>query len=212
MNRIFIAFLPAAAFGVAAFAAAQPAPKAPAPPASSAPKPQPLPASSGTTPQTTAKTEPNLPPDQQAVVQAAKLSQAKPVAVELRGLDKMTGRATNIVAPMNKPVNFATLTITARTCYSTPPTEPPETMAFLEITDKRPDEKPKKVFSGWMFASTPSINGMEHPLYDVWVIHCRTNEPGVVASVSPAKTEAKPVSPNAGADEAMPELPEDAGQ
>lgn len=199
MNRFSLALIPAAIFGLTALAFAQPV--APAKPAT--------PPAPATTPP---KTEPTLPPEQQAVVQAAKFSQAKPVALELRGLDKMTGRATDIVAPINKPVKFATLTITARTCYSTPPTEPPETTAFLEITDKRPDEKPKKVFSGWMFASTPSINGMEHPLYDVWVIHCRTNEPGVVASVSPVKKEAKPVSPNAGADEAMPELPEDAGQ
>jgi hypothetical protein len=199
VNRFSLALIPAAIFGLTALASAQPAaPAKPAtPPAPEAAQP---------------KTEPTLPPEQEAVVQAAKFSQAKPVALELRGLDKMTGRATDIVAPINKPVKFATLTITARTCYSTPPTEPPETTAFLEITDKRPDEKPKKVFSGWMFASTPSINGMEHPLYDVWVIHCRTNEPGVVASVSPVKKEAKPVSPNAGADEAMPELPEDAGQ
>ncbi len=210
MNRILIGLLPAAAFGIAAFAATQPGDQKPANPQT--PAPQTAPSQPRTSPAVGAETEPNLPPDQQAVVQSAKLSLAKPVAVELRGLDKMTGRATDMVAPMNKPVKFATLAIVARTCYSTPPTEPPETTAFLEITDKRPDEKPKKVFSGWMFASTPSINGMEHPLYDVWVIHCRTNEPGVVASVSPAKTEAKPVSPNAGEDEAMPELPEDAGQ
>ena len=203
MNRVSLALIPAAVLGLTALAFAQPA--APPPPVKPATTP---PAPNATAP----KTEPDLPPEQQAVVQAAKFAQAKPVALELRGLDKMTGRATDIVAPINKPVTFATLTITARTCYSTPPTEPPETTAFLEITDKRPDEKPKKVFSGWMFASTPSINGMEHPLYDVWVIHCRTNEPGVVASVSPLKKDAKPVSPDAGADEAMPDLPEGAGQ
>lgn len=205
MNRVSLALIPAAVLGLTALAFAQPA--APPPPVKPATTP-PAPNANATAP----KTEPDLPPEQQAVVQAAKFAQAKPVALELRGLDKMTGRATDIVAPINKPVTFATLTITARTCYSTPPTEPPETTAFLEITDKRPDEKPKKVFSGWMFASTPSINGMEHPLYDVWVIHCRTNEPGVVASVSPLKKDAKPVSPDAGADEAMPDLPEGAGQ
>jgi len=203
VNCVSLVLIPAAVLGLTALAFAQPA--APPPPVKPATTP---PAPNATAP----KTEPDLPPEQQAVVQAAKFAQAKPVALELRGLDKMTGRATDIVAPINRPVTFATLTITARTCYSTPPTEPPETTAFLEITDKRPDEKPKKVFSGWMFASTPSINGMEHPLYDVWVIHCRTNEPGVVASVSPLKKDAKPVSPDAGADEAMPDLPEGAGQ
>ena len=136
----------------------------------------------------------------------------KPTALVMRGLDKITGRPTDIVAPMNVPVKFATLTITARTCYSTPPTEPPETTAFLQIDDHRPDQSARQVFSGWMFSSTPSLNGMQHPLYDVWVISCKMNQPGVVASVAPVKGSAKAVSPNAGADEEMPELPEGAGQ
>jgi hypothetical protein len=152
-----------------------------------------------------------------ATAENAAIPQGAPVALVLRGLDKMTGRPADIVAPMNTPVKFATLTITVRTCYSTPPAEPPETDAFLEIVDNRPDQPAKKVFSGWMFASSPSLNGMEHPLYDVWVINCKTNAPGtaapgVVASVMPAKGPVKAVSPNAGVEEAMPALPDDAGQ
>jgi hypothetical protein len=152
-----------------------------------------------------------------ATAESAAIPQGKPVALVMRGLDKMTGRPADIIAPMNTPVRFATLTITVRTCYSTPPTEPPETDAFVEIVDNRPDQPAKKVFSGWMFASSPSLNGMEHPLYDVWVISCKTNEPGtavpgVVASVTPTKAPAKAVSPNAGAEEEMPALPEGAGQ
>jgi hypothetical protein len=152
-----------------------------------------------------------------ATEENAAVPKGTPVALLMRGLDKMTGRPADIIAPMNTPVKFATLTITVHTCYSTPPTEPPETDAFLEIVDNRPDQPAKKVFSGWMFASSPSLNGMEHPLYDVWVISCKTNEPGtaapgVVASVTPTKAPAKAVSPNAGAEEEMPALPEGAGQ
>ncbi len=147
-----------------------------------------------------------------ATAENAAVPKETPVALVLRGLDKMTGRPADIIAPINQPVKFATLTITVRTCYSTPPTEPPETDAFVEIVDNRPDQPAKKVFSGWMFASSPSLNGMEHPLYDVWVITCKTNTPGVVASVTPAKGPVKAVSPNAGAEEEMPELPEGAGQ
>jgi len=88
-------------------------------------------------------------------------------ALVLRGLDKITGRPTNIFAPIGVPVGFATLTITARYCYSTPPSEPPETTAFVEIADHRPDQPKKQVFSGWMHASSPSLNGLQHPLYDV---------------------------------------------
>jgi len=133
-------------------------------------------------------------------------------ALVLRGLDKITGRPTNIFAPIGVPVDFATLTITARYCYSTPPSEPPETTAFVEIIDRRPDQPARKVFSGWMHASSPSLNGLQHPLYDVWVISCKTNEPGQVAPVVASTAPVKAASPDAGAKEAVPELPEGSGQ
>ena len=133
-------------------------------------------------------------------------------ALVLRGLDKITGRPTNVFAPIGVPVDFATLTITARYCYSTPPSEPPETTAFVEIIDRRPDQTPKQVFSGWMHASSPSLNGLQHPLYDVWVISCKTNQPGQVAPVVASTAPVKPISPDAGAKETVPELPEGSGQ
>lgn len=131
--------------------------------------------------------------------------------LELRALDKITGHASVIMAPLNKPVKFATLTITARTCYSTPPSETPETSAFLQIDDDRPDQSHRRAFSGWMYASSPGLNALQHPLYDVWVISCMTKTPGQAPSVV-AAAPVKAVSPNAGANEAMPALPEDAGQ
>jgi hypothetical protein len=132
--------------------------------------------------------------------------------VVLRGLDKITARATTINAPINVPVHYATLTITARYCYSTPITETPETTAFLQVTDHRPDEPQRKVFSGWMLASSPSLNGMEHPLYDVWVISCKTNQPGQTAPTVASTAPVKPTSPDAGANEKLPDLPEGSGQ
>jgi len=133
-------------------------------------------------------------------------------ALVLRGLDKITGLPTNIFAPIGVPVDFATLTITARYCYSTPPSEPPETAAFVEIRDHRPDQPAKQVFSGWMHASSPSLNGLQHPLYDIWVISCKTNQPGQVAPVVASTAPVKTTSPDAGAKEAVPELPEGSGQ
>jgi hypothetical protein len=130
----------------------------------------------------------------------------------LRGLDKITGRPTNIYAPVGVPVKFATLTVTARYCYSTPSTEPPETTAFLQISDNRPDQPERKMFSGWMLASSPSLNGLEHPLYDVWVISCMTNQPGQQAPVVASTAVVKTVSPDAGSKEAIPDLPEGSGQ
>ena len=138
---------------------------------------------------------------------------AGPMILLLRGLDKITGRPTDIIAPVGKPVHFATLTITARYCYSTPPSETPETAAFVQIDDHRPEQAERRVFSGWMYASSPGLNGVEHPLYDVWAISCNTNAPGAVptpaiASTGPVKVQA----PDSSDKEAVPTLPDEAGK
>jgi len=134
-----------------------------------------------------------------------------PKSLIMRGLDKITGRATTLVASIGKPIEFATLTITARYCYSTPQSEPPETVAFLQIDDHRPDQPARRVFSGWMYGTSPGLNGMQHPLYDVWVIACRAVTPGETVAVGPVKP-VKPVSPDASDSEKPTELPADAGQ
>ena len=104
----------------------------------------------------------------------------------LRGLDKITGRATDVSAPAGVPVRFGTLTLTMRTCYTVPPEEPPETSAFLQIDETLPGAPLKRMFSGWMFASTPALNALEHPTYDVWVITCKTDDPAATAAAPPA--------------------------
>lgn len=90
----------------------------------------------------------------------------------LQGLNKVTARISTFSTPLDTPVRFGTLRITVRTCRSTPPEEPPERSAFLEVDDVRPGEVPRRVFTGWMFASSPSLSALEHPVYDVWVVDC----------------------------------------
>jgi hypothetical protein len=128
----------------------------------------------------------------------------------LRGLDKITGRPTNITAPIGKQVTFATLTITARFCYSTPASETPETAAFVQVEDHRPDQPARKIFSGWMYASSPGLNGVEHPLYDVWVISCNNTVPAVTASVSTAPVKVQ--APDSSDKQPVEKLPEEASQ
>jgi hypothetical protein len=130
----------------------------------------------------------------------------------MTGLDKITGRPTPIVARLNRPVEFATLTITVRYCYSTPPSETPETIAFLQIDDRRPDQPHRRVFSGWMYASTPGLNGLQHPLYDVWVISCSANAPGQVRPTVASNGPVKVLSPDSTDTQGLPSLPEGAGQ
>lgn len=97
-----------------------------------------------------------------------------PEVVVLNALDKISAKVTEIQATAGQPVRFGTLEITMRTCRSNPPEEKPETEAFLEIRDIPENQPPKKVFTGWMFASSPSISALDHPVYDVWVVSCNT--------------------------------------
>ena len=112
---------------------------------------------------------------------AAQIAGPGPVAV-LQGLDKITGRIRTIEAPIDHRLRFGTLEIVARHCAKRPPEEPPESTAFLEIRDIKPDEEPKTYFVGWMFASSPAVSSLEHPVYDVRVIDCRMAAPSASSS------------------------------
>ena len=90
----------------------------------------------------------------------------------LQGLDKVTARISTFEAPTATPVQFGTLRVIVRTCTKKPPEDPPESAAFLEIDDVRAGEAPRRIFTGWMFASSPSLSALEHPVYDVWVVDC----------------------------------------
>lgn len=97
---------------------------------------------------------------------------AMPVVV-LQGLDKITARVSTFEIEVGEVGFFGVLSIEVKSCKKKPPTEPPEKVAFLVINDLKPGEKMIEVFKGWMFASSPSLNGLEHPVYDVWVLDCR---------------------------------------
>ncbi len=91
----------------------------------------------------------------------------------LQGLDKITARISTFEVPLGEAVRFGSLQIVARACHKKPPEEPPESTAFLEIVDVRPDSPEVPLFTGWMYASSPAISALEHPVYDVWVIDCK---------------------------------------
>jgi hypothetical protein len=104
-----------------------------------------------------------------------------------QGLDKVTARVTTIEAPVGEVVRFGTLEIIARTCEKRPPEEPPESASFLDIWEVRPGEPAVSIFRGWMFASSPALSAMEHPVYDVWVLDCHKTAP----SAEPASSSDK---------------------
>jgi len=106
------------------------------------------------------------------------LSSEPGTVVVLRGLDKVTARTRDFEVNIGETTEYGALSITPRYCRKRPPEETPEIYAFLEILDRRTDgfgveTEGDKIFSGWMFASNPALNPLEHPVYDVWVIDCR---------------------------------------
>jgi hypothetical protein len=110
--------------------------------------------------------------------QPQRSSQPGSVAI-LRGLDKVTARTRDFEAPIGEEVEFGALGVTVQYCRKRPPEEPPEVFAFVQVYDRRTDgfgveTEGERIFSGWMFASNPALNALEHPVYDVWVIDCRT--------------------------------------
>ncbi|MCY4590834.1 MAG: DUF2155 domain-containing protein [Alphaproteobacteria bacterium] len=105
-----------------------------------------------------------------------------PVAV-VQALDKVTARTTVMGLGVNSEGRYGTLRFKVRTCQRRPPTETPESAAFIEIVDVRPDTGTTELFSGWMFASSPALNALEHPVYDIWLLDCS------VAADQPAAPE-----------------------
>lgn len=91
----------------------------------------------------------------------------------LQGLDKVTARISTMEVALGEEIVFGSLKVVVRTCRKTPPTEIPESTAFLEINDDRIDAASERIFTGWMFASSPALNALEHPVYDVWLLDCK---------------------------------------
>jgi hypothetical protein len=116
----------------------------------------------------------------------------------LQGLDKVTARVSPIRVPLDQPTEFGRLEITVRACRETPPTEPPESAAFLEIRELPPrsDEAaaPVQLFSGWMFASSPAVSALEHPVYDLWVVDCEEPVESAPAGVQGGAETTPPAS------------------
>ncbi|MBN2751357.1 MAG: DUF2155 domain-containing protein [Rhodospirillaceae bacterium] len=106
----------------------------------------------------------------------------------LRGLDKITGRITTITAVVGDTVRFGSLAIIVRACRTRPPEDPPESAAFLDITDIKPNQPPADVFRGWMFASSPAVSAMDHPVYDIWVLECKEPLPEQNEPITPIET------------------------
>ena len=95
-----------------------------------------------------------------------------PVAV-FSGLDKITGRITTFDVYINETVQFGALQVTPRACYSRDETEQQKVDGFVEVDEITLDRRIRRIFTGWMFADSPGLNAVEHPIYDVWLKECK---------------------------------------
>ena len=96
-----------------------------------------------------------------------------PVA-QFAGLDKITGRIISFDVYIDETVQFGALQVTPRVCYNRPPTEEPQTDAFVEVDEIGLNRTVKRIFTGWMFASSPGLNAVDNAVYDVWLTDCKT--------------------------------------
>jgi hypothetical protein len=101
------------------------------------------------------------------------------------GLDKITGRIISFDAAIGETVQFGALQVTARACNTRPPTEPTNTDAFIEVDEVTLQGEIKRIFTGWMFAASPGLHAVEHPIYDVWLTDCAQPVGGAVAQTTP---------------------------
>lgn len=106
-------------------------------------------------------------------VQAERLENGTAV---FAALDKVTARISELEVAVGDTVDFGSLRVTPRICYSRPPTEQPKTTSFVEIEETEIDGSVKRVFEGWMFAESPGLNALEHPVFDVWLTGCKSPE------------------------------------
>jgi hypothetical protein len=166
-------------------------PQQPSPPVQPANPPPPQPADTAPQPDDTIITE----------MPTQKIENGRAV---FSGLDKITGRTISFDTAIGETVQFGALQVTARVCYTRPPTEATNTDAFVEVDEVTLKGEIKRIFTGWMFAASPGLHAVEHPIYDVWLTDCAsplvspvaqsTPQPAP-AAVVPAPQRARPAQP-----------------
>ncbi|MEO0809744.1 MAG: DUF2155 domain-containing protein [Pseudomonadota bacterium] len=98
-------------------------------------------------------------------------------------LDKVTARIQRLEVPINETIRFGSLKVTPKVCYSRPPELRPKTSTFVQVDEVQLNGSEKRIFSGWMFAESPALNAVEHPVYDVWLTRCIKPDQSVAEGV-----------------------------
>ncbi len=117
-------------------------------------------------------------------------------------LDKVTGRISHLEIPIDQTVEFGALKVTPRVCDTRPPTEAPNTASFVEVDEVKLTGEVQRIFTGWMFAESPGLHAVEHPVFDVWLTNCKTNARARAFGERRERTSPGAPAPSAPAEEA----------
>lgn len=157
--------------------------------------------------------QPRVAPPSPATLQPGDEVVAEPPAQKIvnkkasfSGLDKITGRIINFDADIGETVQFGALRVKPDACYTRPATEAANTDAFVEVDEITLQGEVKRIFSGWMFAASPGLHGVEHPIYDIWLTDCKGPE-AAVATAQPEPPKAAPPPPQKRAPPKQPPRP-----
>src|SRR3954469_11618828 len=165
-----IAIAPPQPGGPAGPGVANAPPGAPLPPGQRQPKP-------GTVPGTPATLQPG-----DEVVSEPPSSKVTNKKASFSGLDKITGRIINFDEDIGETVQFGALRVKPDACYPRPSTEAANTDAFVEVDEITLQGEVKRIFSGWMYAASPGLHGVEHPVYDIWLTDCKGPDQTIVSA------------------------------
>lgn len=121
---------------------------------------------------------------------------------QFAALDKVTARISKLEVPLNQTVEFGSLTLTPRACHARPATEQPKTTVFVEVDERELDGQQKRIFTGWMFAESPGLNAVEHPVFDVWLTGCKQPAGAVARAAAKGEANAGPEAGEAASGEA----------
>src|SRR6266702_2604270 len=110
------------------------------------------------------------------------------------GLDKITGRIINFDEDIGETVQFGALRVKTDACYTRPATEATNTDAFVEVDEITLQGEVKRIFSGWMYAASPGLHGVEHPIYDIWLTDCKVPDTTMVSAQPDTPKPAPPAA------------------
>ncbi len=127
-----------------------------------------------------------------AVIDQAAADKIKHSIAVFSGLDKITGRIISFEVATNETVQFGSLQITERVCYTRPPTEAPQTDTFVEVDEIDANNNTKRIFTGWMFAASPGLHALDHPVYDIWLTGCKGDEQVIASPPASAVVQTPP--------------------